>query len=69
MLTLKRMHCILGYTKPTFQPQGVSPIDTIPTVRGYLLAEYSLPLGSKVGAEMISALLLAFETYCDFFDD
>jgi hypothetical protein len=69
MLALKRMHCILGYTKPTFESQWVTPIDTIPTMRGYLLAKNRLPLGPQVGSEMISALLLAFEAYCDFFYD
>ena len=60
MLALKRMHSILGNRKTAFHTQGVSPIDTIPTVRSDFFAEDRLSLGPKVGSEMISTLFLAF---------
>lgn len=68
MLALERMHRVLRQGKLTFQPKRVPPIDTIPSVNSYLLAVHGLSLGSQISSKMISALLLAFQTYQDFLD-
>jgi len=66
---LKRMHRIPRNRKLTFHPQGISPVNPIPSMDSDHLGEDNLTLRPHIGPEMIRAFLFANQMYRNFPDD